>query len=86
MNVTTNGVDLAKNSFSLHVVRCRGKMVFHKTLARAKPMPFLAEQLPCLIGMEAFGGAHYWGRELTKHGHRVSRPAVVSTLQYRLLL
>lgn len=86
MNVTTVGIDLAKNSFSLHGVDSRGKMVFRKTLAHAKLMPFLADQLPCLIGMEACSGAHYWSRELTKHGHRVSRPAVVSTLQYRLLL
>jgi transposase len=86
MNVTTVGIDSAKNTFSLHGVDSRGKMVFRKALARAKLMPFLAEQLPCLIGIEACSGAHYWGRELTKHGHRVGRPAVVSTLQYRLLL
>jgi transposase len=73
MNVTTVGIDLAKNSFSLHGVDSRGKMVFRKTLARAKRMPFLAGQLPCLIGMEACSGAHYWGRELTKYGHRVCR-------------
>jgi transposase len=36
MNVTTIGVDLAKNSFSLHGVDSRGKMVFRKTLVRAK--------------------------------------------------
>jgi transposase len=86
MNVTTIGVDLAKNSFSLHGVDSRGKMVFRKTLARAKLRPFLAQQPPCLIGIEACSGAHYWGREMTQHGHRVCHPAVVSTLQYRLLL
>lgn len=26
---------------------------------------------PCLIGMEACGGAHYWARELSKQGHQV---------------
>lgn len=26
---------------------------------------------PCLIGMEACAGAHYWVRELTKFGHEV---------------
>ena len=59
MNVTTIGIDLAKNSFSLHGVDSRGKPVFRKTLARAKPMPFLAQQPPCQIGMEACSGAHY---------------------------
>jgi transposase len=26
---------------------------------------------PCLIGMEATAGAHYWARELTALGHEV---------------
>lgn len=71
MNVTTIGIDLAKNTFSLHGVDSRGKPVFRKTLARAKLMPFLAQQPPCLIGMEACSGAHYWGRELKKLGHQI---------------
>jgi transposase len=45
--------------------------VFRQTLARAKLMPFLAQQPPCLIGMEACSGAHHWGRALAKLGHRV---------------
>ena len=31
MNVTTIGIDLAKNSFSLHGVDARGKTVLHQT-------------------------------------------------------
>ena len=54
MNVTTIGIDLAKNTFSLHGVDSRGKMLFRKTLSRTKLLPFLAQQPPCLIGMEAF--------------------------------
>mgnify|MGYP000501124569 CR=1 FL=1 len=71
MNVTTIGIDLAKNSFSLHGVDGRGKLVFRKTLARAKLMPFLAQQPPCLIGMEACSGAHHWARSLQALGHRI---------------
>jgi transposase len=26
---------------------------------------------PCLLGMEACGGAHYWAREMAKLGHEV---------------
>ena len=70
MNVTTIGIDLAKNTFSLHGVDSRGKMVFRKTLSRGKLLPFLAQQPPSLIGMEACSGAHHWGRQLQALGHR----------------
>jgi transposase len=33
-------------------------------------LEFFANLPPCLIGIEACGGAHYWARELTKLGHR----------------
>lgn len=33
MNVTTLGIDLAKNTFSLHGGNAHGKTVFRKTLA-----------------------------------------------------
>ena len=83
MNVTTIGIDLAKNSFSLHGVDARGKTVFRKTLSRAKMLPFLANQPSSLIGMEACSGAHHWGRELTALGHRVGIMAVRFVAPYR---
>jgi len=83
MNVTTIGIDLAKNTFSLHGVDSRSKQVFRKTLARARLLPFLGSLPPCLIGMEACSGAHYWGRELTKLGHRVGIMAPRFVAPYR---
>lgn len=83
MNVTTIGVDLAKNSFSVHGVDARGKPVFHKTLSRAKLMLFLAQQPPCLVGMEACSGAHHWGRQLQSVGHRVGVMASRFVAPYR---
>ena len=83
MNVTTIGIDLAKNTFSLHGADSRGQMVFRKTLSRGKLLPFLAQQPPCLIGMEACSGAHYWGRELMKRGHRVGIMAPRFVAPYR---
>ncbi len=71
MNVTTIGIDLAKNTFSVHGVDARGKVVFRKNISRAKLAPFMAQQPPSLIGMEACSGAHHWGRSLTALGHRV---------------
>ncbi len=70
MNVTTVGIDLAKNTFSLHGVDGHGKVVIRKTLSRTKVLPFLDSLLPCRVGMEACSGAHYWGRGLMKLGHR----------------
>jgi transposase len=34
-------------------------------------MAFVKALPPCLVGMEACATAHYWARELTKHGHQV---------------
>ncbi|MBU2478539.1 MAG: IS110 family transposase [Gammaproteobacteria bacterium] len=83
MNVTTIGIDLAKNSFSVHGADERGKTVFRKTLSRAKLMPFLAQQPACLIGMEACSGAHHWARQLTELGHRVGIMAPKFVIPYR---
>jgi len=71
MKVTTVGIDLAKNVFQVHGVDERGKTVLRKQLKRAQVVQFFANLAPCLIGMEACGSAHYWGRKLESLGHRV---------------
>jgi transposase len=83
MNVTTIGIDLAKNSFSLHGVDAHGKAVLRKNVNRAKLLWSLAEQPPSLIGMEACSGAHHWGRELARLGHRVGIMAPRFVAPYR---
>jgi transposase len=83
MNVTTIGIDLAKTVFSLHGVDGHGKVVIRKTLSRSKLLPFLVQQPSCLIGMEACSGAHHWGRELVKLGHRVGIMAPKFVAAYR---
>jgi transposase len=83
MNVTTIGIDLAKHSFSLHGVDAQGNVVFRKTLSRGKLLPFLAQQPPCLVGMEACSGAHAWARELVQLGHRVGIMAPRFVAPYR---
>jgi transposase len=69
MQVTTIGLDIAKNVFLVHGVDARGRVVLRKRLARAKVLGFFADLPGCLIGMEACGGAHYWARELSRLGH-----------------
>jgi transposase len=71
MNITTIGIDLAKNVFQVHGTDERGKAVLTKVLRRAQMMPFFTQQPPCLIGMEACGSAHFWARKLTALGHTV---------------
>lgn len=71
MNTTTIGIDLAKNIFQLHGVDKHGKAALRRRLNREELLPYLANLPPCLIGIEASGGAHYWGREIRKLGHNV---------------
>lgn len=69
--VTTIGIDLAKNVFQLHGADERGKVVFKKKLNRSKLIPFLSNLKSCLIGMEACAGSNHWAREIKKLGHDV---------------
>ena len=71
MNVTTIGLDIAKNVFQVHGVDGHGKVVLRKKLSRGKVLEWFANLPPCLIGIEACPGAHYWARELLKLGHSV---------------
>ncbi|MGH8279304.1 MAG: IS110 family transposase [Gammaproteobacteria bacterium] len=71
MNISTIGLDLAKQVFQVHGVDARGKVVLQKRLKRAEMAEFFANLPPCLIGMEACGTAHYWGRKLESFGHTV---------------
>lgn len=71
MKITTIGIDLAKNVFQLHGSDRRGRPLVRKRLSRKKLLAFLAKLPPCLVGLEACGGAHYWAREIGKLGHDV---------------
>jgi transposase len=79
MNVTTVGIDLAKNVFSVHGVDAHGKPVLKKTLSRGKLLESFANLPPCIIGMEACSGAHHWARALRNLGHdaRIIAPRFV---------
>lgn len=71
MNIKRVGIDLAKQVFQVHGVDAQEKTVLRKQLRRNQLLSFFATLTPCLIGMEACGGAHYWARELQKQGHTV---------------
>jgi transposase len=65
------GVDLAKDVFQLHGTDAKGNCVLTKRLSRGKLIEYMANITPCLIGVEACGGAHYWARVFERHGHTV---------------
>ena len=46
-----------------------GTPVMRKRLSRGKVLELLGSQSPCLVVMEACGGAHYWRREIQQLGH-----------------
>ena len=62
--VTTIGVDLAKNVLQVHGITATEEVVFNKPLRRAQFLPFFAKLEPCLIGMESCSSAHHWARDL----------------------
>jgi transposase len=81
--ITTVGIDLAKNVFSLHGVDAAGKTVLRRTLRRERLVEMVASLSPCLIGMEACSGAHEWGRRFERHGHTVRLMAPKFVAPYR---
>jgi transposase len=71
MDIRTLGIDLAKNVFRVHGVDAKGRTVVARQLRRRQLLPFMVQLQPCLVGMEACGGAHHWAREIAKLGHEV---------------
>ena len=71
MQITTIGLDIAKNVFQIHGIDAKEKVVVRKQLRRSQVIAFFAALPPCLVGMEACATAHYWARELRKLGHEV---------------
>ena len=71
MQVTTYGVDLAKQVFQVHWVDMESGEVKRKVLTRGQLQVFFARQAAGVVAMEACGSAHHWGRALKGLGHEV---------------
>lgn len=71
MNATVIGIDIAKRVFQLHWVDNGTGEIVSVQLKREKLLEHFANRQPCLIGMEACGGAQHWAREFIKLGHQV---------------
>jgi transposase len=71
MSAAFIGLDLAKSVFQVHGVDAQGKVVVTKRLRRDAVLAFFANLPPCVVGMEACAGSHFWAREIAGLGHTV---------------
>ena len=62
MQVTTIGLDIAKNVFQVHGIGAAERVVVRKQLRRSQVIAFFEALSPCSIGMEACASAHHWAR------------------------
>ncbi|CDX45351.1 transposase [Mesorhizobium sp. ORS 3359] len=79
MQITTIGLDLAKNVFQVHGIDQEGKVGVRRSLRRSEVVEYFAKPPPCLVGIEACATAHHWAREIGRFGHtvRLMPPAYV---------
>jgi transposase len=77
--ITTVGLDLAKEVVSLCGEDASGRVVMQRTLRRVAVLAWFAQRPPCVVGMEACSSAHWFARELTALGHtaRIIAPEFV---------
>ncbi|MEL6415573.1 MAG: IS110 family transposase [Pseudomonadota bacterium] len=71
MEIVRIGLDLAKSIFEVHGVNAKDEAVLKKTLRRDAVTQFFADLPPCIVGMEACSGSHYWAKVFADLGHEV---------------
>jgi transposase len=77
--ITTVGIDLAKNVFQVHAIDALGAVIVSKAVRRAGLLQLLGRFPAALVGLEACPSSHHWAREITALGHdvRLIPPAYV---------
>lgn len=71
MEISVVGIDLAKSSFAVCGLNLTGEVVLRRTMSRRELIEWSAKASASLIGIEACGGSHYWGRLFLSQGHQV---------------
>ena len=69
MKITRIGIDLGKSTFHVCATDKSGRVVLEKVFTRRALRQFMGSLGPCLVGLEACGGAHHWARLLRGMGH-----------------
>ena len=84
MEVTTIGIDSGKERVrgerrrpAGQGGRCAGNC------AARRCWSFMSKLRPCVVGLEACGGAHHWARALTRLGHQVRLMSPALVVPYR---
>ena len=65
------GLDIAKSVFQVHAADDRGRPVSRRKLRRGEVAAFFQNLVPCVVGLEACPGSHYWARVIRSFGHEV---------------
>ena len=68
MTIAVLGIDLGKTVCSLAGLDATGAVVFRKRLQRFRLLDFISSLPPCVVAMEACGGAHHIGRFCLEYG------------------
>ena len=68
--ITTVGVDLAKDVIVVCAADASGRTMFFKQLGFRGFAEWAVNLSPCTIAMEACSSAHFWARTLETLGHR----------------
>ena len=80
MSIAILGIDLGKTSCSVAGMDGAGSVVLRKRVQRFRLLKFLSELSPCVVAMEACGGAHHVARFCQELGHV---PRLMSPLYVR---
>jgi hypothetical protein len=64
-----SSASIGKNSFHIVGLDSRGAIVLRQKWSRGQVEARLANMPPCLVGMEAYVGAHHLSRKLKEFGH-----------------
>ena len=71
LSKTVVGVDTAKRVFQLYWVEPETGEIKELRLTRARFLEHFANRAPCVVALEACGGAQHWARRLQAQGHAV---------------
>ena len=71
MQISTIGLDIAKNVFQVHGIDGGGRPVLRRKVRRDQVLALFGKLSPCLVGIEACATAHHWARQISALGHEV---------------
>jgi transposase len=82
--ITTVGVDLAKEVIVVCAGDTQGRAVYFRQLSFVGFAEWAANLPPCRFGMEACSSAHHWARFLSEHGHAPKLMAAEFVAPFRM--